>query len=141
MLTDLNPNYSFEDGVAFIVDDWKDVDSSDDVYVYIPSLMSEIPKSEKSEETPISIASSGEIFLNSNSPSIPSVLTSLNYVNAHVSSGLVMGKSNETLYKRYKTDPDGSSYIRYIPMKTDLDAGDEVEVWSDLSTLNDISIS
>lgn len=141
MLTNLDPKYTFEDGVAFVVDDWKNVKTSDLVYIYIPSCMIDIEKSEESKETIVSTGMVNTVFLNGNHPTIPATMTELNYISAHVSSGLVMGKSNETLYDRYKADPENSSYIRYIPMKTDLKAGDEVEVWSDLNTLNDLSIS
>lgn len=141
MLTDLNPCYEFTDGPAFVVDEWKTIKDGTKIRVYIPSLMTEIKKSTKTEEIVDSIGSMYQIFLNPGTgPSLSTCVTKLNYITATISKDLVIDKANNELYDKYMKDPENAEYITHIPRSSKLKPGDKVSVASDLGSLKDICV-
>ena len=141
MFTNLTPCYEFTDGAGFVVDDWKNIEEGTKVRVYVPSMMSEIEKSEKSAEGIESLSSPYQLFLNpGNCPNIPPTVTTLNYVTAEIVYEMVMNKANEELYNTYKKDPENAHYITHIPMTSKLNAGDQVTISSDIGAIKDLYI-
>lgn len=142
MFTNLTPSYQFTDGTGFIVDEWAVIEEGDKVKLYIPSMMSEITRSETSEENIEAVSSPYELFLNTGScPNIPGTVTSLNYVTGEIIHDLVISKANEELYKKYKENPKNTKPITHIPMKSKLSPGDQVTVYSNTGTIKDLFIS
>lgn len=141
MFTNLKPCYQFTDGAGFVVDDWKNIQEGTKIRAYVPSMMSEIEKSEKSAEGIETVSSPYQLFLNTGTcPNVPATVTTLNYVTVEVGYEMVMNKANEDLYNKYKKDPKNASPITHIPMNSKLSAGDQVSISSDIGTIKDLYV-
>lgn len=142
MFTNLTPCYKFTDGTGFVVDSWGNIKEGDIIRIYVPSIMSEIEKSEVSQENIESLTSPYQLFLNTGTcPNIPGTVTTLNYVTGQICYELVMSKANEELYENYKQDPDSAKPITHIPLNSKLNPGDKVSVYSDIGVIKDLYIS
>lgn len=135
MLTKLEPEYKLVDGPAYVVGKYPYVTEGDEVRVYVPSMMTEIDNG--LEEIESVMGTVGDtVFLNSNHPIISGNVVTTNYITGKVSEDLVIKRANALLYKK----SSGKNYITHIPRKVEIDAGDEVEVRSNLGTFKDIKL-
>lgn len=139
MITNLTPCYSFKDGIGFVVGAHDSVEKDSDVHVYIPSLMSEIVKSDTEEESVEGLISSNQIFLNAGSLSIPSMVTKKNYVTAKASGRFVMEKANDILYKK-SSSSSGSDYITHVPTMVSVPGGEKVYITSNIGSVRDLVV-
>ena len=141
MFTNLKPCYEFTDGAGFVVDDWTNIVEGTKIHVYVPAMMSEIEKSERSAQGIEALSSPYQLFLNTgNCPNIPATVTTLNYVTAEITYEMVMNKANEELYAQYLEDPENPKFITHIPMSSKLSAGDQISVESDIGAIKDLYV-
>lgn len=136
MLTKLDPEYKLVDGPAYVVGKYPYVTEGDEVRVYVPSMMTEIDNGLNEAES-IMRTVGDTVFLNDNHPMISGSVVTTNYVTGKVSEELVIKKANALLYKN---SSGSKNYITHIPRKVEIEAGDEVEVRSNLGTFKDIKL-
>lgn len=133
MLTNLDPEYQFTDGPAYVVEEWEGIREGDEIMVYIPSLMPEIQFSPEIKETTERTCGTS-VFLNSNHPNMGNSVTAINYITGKVTDELVVKKSNVFL----EATATPRRYITHIPRQIKLEKEEEVKAESAQGTFKDI---
>lgn len=137
MLTSLEPEYKFTDGVATAVGEYESIVKGSIIKVYVPTMMTEI-ECTPLKETPFPIEGLGNTaFLNENHPDFPEVVVGTNVVKAKVTEDMIVRLSNIELHK---TDGFHGEPIKYIPRHVPLHAGEELTIESDLGIFKDFEL-
>lgn len=148
MVTNLETNYVYEDGIAYTLEETKDVKEGDKLKVYVPFLTPDIPKPTAPAFMPEGVAAGSQTFCNvTGMPVSSGSVTKINYIEAKVSSSLIIRKSNDALIERSKLmKAMGKSKleraIEYIPIEELIfKAGIEVYACSDNDSILDLYLT
>ena len=148
MVTKLDTNYVYEDGIAYTLEETTKVKEGMKLKVYVPFLTPDIPKPTAPAVMIEGVAAGGQTFCNvTGIPASSGSVTKLNYIEAKVSSSLIIRISNDALIVRSKLmKAMGKSKIdraiEYIPVEElIIKAGIEVYACSDNESILDLYLT